>query len=147
MPDTGWDAVSIIADLNKENYDLSRLPSYIRYYPAGTSRKNITHWMQSLKHDGFRDFNYGKEENWKRYGTEKPPQFDFESKPMPRVVVYFGGQDSLATPEDVHWVLERLPEGTAHFIEEYDHLAFTWSPGAAEKIYKTLIEEVKSASM
>ncbi|KAB7501577.1 hypothetical protein Anas_06885 [Armadillidium nasatum] len=54
----------------------------------------------------FQKYDWGPEENQKRYGQETPPAFNLEGS-MPPLAFFRGDNDFLADPEDVARVAEK----------------------------------------
>lgn len=77
--------------------------------------------------DLFRRFDYeSKEENKKKYGDEKPPQYDLGNVTTP-TVFFWGYGDSVIVPEDVkkmatEWNSNSLRENNRVTLEHFGHL-------------------------
>eukprot|EP00742_Colponemidia_sp_Colp-10_P001844 GILJ01001974.1.p1 GENE.GILJ01001974.1~~GILJ01001974.1.p1 ORF type:complete len:384 (+),score=50.19 GILJ01001974.1:99-1250(+) len=87
-----------------------RLPVYFAHFPARSSVKSILHFAQGFREKNFARFDYGSEINVLKYGTTVPPDYDLSGVSVP-VVFFLGGQDKLATKEDVSLLKARLPPG------------------------------------
>ena len=61
-----------------------------------------------MKNKRFEYFDYGKEENLKRYGIEEPPLIPLENIENFPIALLAGTEDKLATIEDVKWLMEGL---------------------------------------
>jgi len=83
-------------------------------------------------------YDYNDEtKNFQNYGLNKPPLYDISKIPntIP-YVLYSGAQDTLATPPDVAWLLEQIPNVIYHQqLEKYAHVDFSWGFNAAVDIY------------
>mmetsp|Transcript_37696 Transcript_37696/g.118693 ORF Transcript_37696/g.118693 Transcript_37696/m.118693 type:complete len:259 (-) Transcript_37696:310-1086(-) len=126
-----------------DNLNLTHLPVQLAHTPAGTSAKNLAHFMQGIRDGYFRRFDYGDEaENARRYNTTRPPDFPLAAGFKVPVAMWSGARDSLATPADVARLQEALaPTGrVVHHAEvDFAHLDFTWSTRAAEAVYQPLL--------
>lgn len=124
----------------------TRLPVYIAHTPAGTSAKNIIHYGQMVNSGKFQRFNYYIEkDNFARYNQSEPPVFNVSNVNVP-TVLYYGSNDWLADPKDVHLLMERLPKTTliASFeIPKWEHLDFLWGLDAARLVYKPAISYLR----
>eukprot|EP01097_Dermamoeba_algensis_P000137 TRINITY_DN1049_c0_g1_i1.p1 TRINITY_DN1049_c0_g1~~TRINITY_DN1049_c0_g1_i1.p1 ORF type:complete len:142 (-),score=42.02 TRINITY_DN1049_c0_g1_i1:28-453(-) len=118
--------------------------------PGGTSVQNIIHWAQLVRSKKFQKFDYGREENKKRYGQDTPPEYPFSSFPPSLPLLLFsGGEDALADPDDTLFLLSSLPNQSVvkmHDIPDYAHLDFTWATDANVKVYKPTIAALKTAN-
>ena len=75
----------------------------------------------------FEHFDYGKEENLKRYGQEEAPPIPIENIKEFPIAILAGVEDKLAHIEDVRWLRDRMTtQGSMVFYEEYKfgHLSF-----------------------
>jgi hypothetical protein len=59
-----------------DNFDLKRLPIVARHQAAGSSTRNLLHWMQAIRYGRFRAFDHGPKKNVQLYGTEEPLEYD-----------------------------------------------------------------------
>lgn len=76
-------------------------------------------------------------------GSEVPPAYDLSRVAGVPLALFTGGQDRLATPLDVEYLLESLPPGAVvyrHDEPDYEHIDFTWGANAAERIYGRLLQ-------
>lgn len=114
--------------------------------PGGTSVKNILHWMQLLRTDQIKKFDYGKEENIKKYGAELPPFYNIENlkKFNVKKFLFVGTKDYLANLIDFERLKESLnkEELNIYYVEDYNHLDYLWAVDAREKIYDTIVKEM-----
>ncbi len=98
----------------------SRLDVYLSHTPAGTSVKNMAHWAQMVRKKQFCMFDFGKQENLKRYGQEKAPVYHLDQIRVP-IALFSGGEDILADPLDVNRLESELNKNYIihhEFIEE-----------------------------
>jgi pimeloyl-ACP methyl ester carboxylesterase len=147
--------LSAIAGFSQDNVDPDRLPSYLKYTPAGTSVQNIAHWSQAVRQDLPRtlySFDYGSDCtvmrggvtlcNWVRYGRPDPPTYNLGAVRSP-VMLVTGGKDRLSDAVEVEYLREVLPTGVV--VEElhvarYEHLDFTWGRDVADVVYRHIVE-------
>ena len=60
-------------------------------------------------------------------------------------ILYSGGNDYLADPDDVNKLVASVPNGTIlkHVkIADYSHLDFTWAVDANQLVYESLIASI-----
>ncbi|KAI5634956.1 alpha/beta hydrolase fold domain-containing protein [Phthorimaea operculella] len=92
--------------------------------PSGSSHKQYVHFGQEIVSGKFRKFNYGSENNLKRYGSVEPPDYKIENIVAP-VVLFYGPGDWLAQPEDVEKLASRLPNVVVSYnIPMLNHMEF-----------------------
>ncbi|GFO02253.1 lipase [Plakobranchus ocellatus] len=52
---------------NAVSHPQARIDIYSAIIPSSSSAKNLMHWAQSVKSNEFRKFDYGEEENMRKY--------------------------------------------------------------------------------
>jgi hypothetical protein len=67
-------------------------------FPRPTSLKLFCHGMQNWYSGNLHHFNYGRAENFKRYGTPMPPEYLVENVKIP-VAIFYSNGDELCTPK------------------------------------------------
>ena len=78
------------------------------HFPGGTSVRNVNHWVQHLEYKKFNQFDFGKEENLKKYGTADPPEYDlskFKNYTVPSLF-FTSNSDPYAKSEDVEHLFQ-----------------------------------------
>lgn len=63
-----------------------------------TAAKTVTHISQLVISEEFQQFDYGAEENLKRYGSTKPPQYDLSKLRVP-IYLIRSDNDNLSAKE------------------------------------------------
>lgn len=89
--------------LNMDRYD-----ELLGHFPAGTSLKNIEHFVQIYKSKRFQKYDYGLELNRKIYLSDNPPLFDLTKASTFKIIHIVGEEDKTATPIDSNWMREQL---------------------------------------
>ena len=89
----------LIADADPTVDDVEWARVYFGHFPSGTSTKCLEHYSQLFLSKKYQEFDYGKEENMKRYGTEAPPEFKLKNIKVP-VAKFTGDSDELGDVED-----------------------------------------------
>jgi hypothetical protein len=78
------------------------------HYPAGTSTRNMEHWIQAYNGGKFQAFNYGYAwDNVAHYGSPFPPVWDLKNIRVP-VHLFAGKSDEMADPTDVNTFWDSL---------------------------------------
>ncbi|KAG5869356.1 hypothetical protein JTB14_013647 [Gonioctena quinquepunctata] len=90
--------------------DLDMLPSLLSSPGiAGVSFKEILHFGQLIRRvRKFMQFNWGNEENMRRYGSAEPQQYDLRNISTP-VAIFFGEGDIIVSKQDVDILANTLP--------------------------------------
>ncbi|KAG2526849.1 hypothetical protein JM18_004110 [Phytophthora kernoviae] len=142
-----------------DNVNTTRVQVYVSQTPAGTSVKNMAHFAQGIRDNTFRYYDYGCSclqalginlcsklicKNKAVYGAFEPPNFDLSAIKYPRMGLYTGSNDWLATSTDIDQLRASLTDATILTDQsvEYNHLDFTWGYNANELIYQDLLTQV-----
>ncbi|KFV07973.1 Lysosomal acid lipase/cholesteryl ester hydrolase, partial [Pterocles gutturalis] len=129
-----------IAGGSIKNMNMSRIDTYVGHSPAGTSVQNIIHWHQIVYADRFQAYDYGSNENMKKYNQSSPPVYKIEKISIP-IAVWSGGQDKFADPKDMAKLLPRITNLIYHeHFPAWGHLDFIWGLDATERMYQKIIE-------
>jgi len=120
---------------DQKQINSTRLPIYVAHTPAGMSSKNVLHWMQLINSKLFRKYDYGEKGNMEHYKTKLPPEYDIAKIHAP-TVIFAGGKDTLAPPEDVKWTHGHLGSVIKMFeVKEYSHMDFVWGTASSKTLY------------
>lgn len=139
IPNGCDDILALLCGPTKD-INASRVQVYVSETPADTSVKNMVHWSQGVKHEGFKRFDYGsKEKNEKIYGPghKEPPSYNLSAVTMP-MGLYSGTHDWLADEKDVDQLMSELPPGVVKqtvVVDGFAHLDFTWGMHANTSVY------------
>lgn len=68
FPEISNFGLKMLSDDDPREVNQVQLEGYFSHYPAGTSLKTIRHFKQLINNKRFEHFDYGKEENTRRYG-------------------------------------------------------------------------------
>ena len=76
--------------------------------------------------DDFAYYDYGAEENMKKYGQKTAPLIDISIIENFPIALFVGKTDELATSEDASWIVKNLGDNTLKHYEEVagGHLSF-----------------------
>ncbi|KAF7247261.1 Lipase member M [Varanus komodoensis] len=125
--------------ISKNNVNMSRLDVMATHLLDCTSVKNILHWAQVAQSGEFKAFDYGSK-NMKNYNQVSPPFYNIKDMNVP-TVVWSGGKDIMATPEDTTEVLSLLGNLIYHKeIRHWMHYDFVFGLDARQEVYDELVE-------
>lgn len=122
----------LLADANTTVDNTARMDVIMSHYPAGTSSRDIDHWVQmaEMKHAALQKFNFGSAAaNQAVYGTSSPPYIDL-TQVSGKVALFAGLYDRLADTKDVAWLMTQLPpQNVVWFKGDYPcgHGTFLWA--------------------
>ena len=137
--------VFVICGYDPPQMNKTRLDVYMTHSPAGTSVQNMLHYAQGYQSKRFQKYDFGKEENKKKYGQSIPPEYDLSSFAVP-TVLYSGGQDWLADPSDVEILERKIPKQSIIKkvnIPPWMHLDFIWGVDASRMVYKHIVDSAR----
>ena len=123
-----------------KNLNETRIPVYGAHEPSGTSVKNMIHFAQGVENNGFQEYDYGSAEaNRQHYNQTTPPTYSIKTMRVP-TAVFTGGEDWLADPVDVQYILDNLSNLVFQKnIPNYNHIDFIWALTANQDIYADLL--------
>ncbi|XP_058789430.1 lipase 3-like isoform X2 [Phymastichus coffea] len=78
----------LIAGFNPEKLNYPLLPKIWSSFPAGTSVKLFTHWLQQIVVNDLRKFDYGLPTNLKIYNKTEPPVYDISKVQVPVALLW-----------------------------------------------------------
>eukprot|EP00727_Mastigamoeba_balamuthi_P009308 m51a1_g50 hypothetical protein (384) ;mRNA; r:169353-170746 len=129
-------AFSAIAGWDLGNADRTREDVYVASGDC-TSAMDFGHGFQLANTNELRLFDYGRWQNRRRYGQDRPPLVPVGNITTP-IALFYGGRDAIVVPEDVEkytipglnpQALERTPPRR---IDSWNHLDFMWSADPTE---------------
>ncbi|KXJ76546.1 hypothetical protein RP20_CCG009503 [Aedes albopictus] len=91
-----------------ETLNRTTLNGIRKVFPAGASLRQGLHFLQMMKSERFCLFDYGEQENLKRYGKVAPPNYPLEKITAP-VAVYYGTNDPFVALKDLDDLAKKLP--------------------------------------
>ncbi|EEC20362.1 lipase, putative, partial [Ixodes scapularis] len=135
----------LMADINDNQMNHTRLPVYISHSPSGGSTKDILHLAQLVACDCFRKFDFGFVKNMQVYGNIKPPSYSLARTKVP-VAIYWSQNDWLASETDVRHLRDDLPNVVSFYKvpdPQFTHIDFGWGCNATKILYEPMIKEMK----
>ncbi|XP_044728675.1 gastric triacylglycerol lipase-like [Chrysoperla carnea] len=133
----------IFTGYDESQLDEKNLPVILSHSPAGTSTKTLIHFAQEVQAKGrFQHFDYGEEENLKRYGSPSPKEYNLGNVTVP-VAVFYGDNDWLAAKKDVEISYNKLPNKIEIYrvpYPKFNHIDFVWAKDAPKLLYQRLLK-------
>ena len=126
---------------------MGKLFSEFLYVPAGTSSKNLRHWMQIYNSKRLAKYDYGSKKNLEIYGNQTSPEYDLSKFKNYKVksLLYTSDKDPFSNFDDLNHLTKYLNEKYVPIkrMKNYNHMDFLWSEDAMEDIYKPIIKFLK----
>eukprot|EP00743_Colponemidia_sp_Colp-15_P001619 GILK01001768.1.p1 GENE.GILK01001768.1~~GILK01001768.1.p1 ORF type:complete len:468 (-),score=69.68 GILK01001768.1:364-1767(-) len=124
-------------------WDKCSEPLYFQETPSCISVRNVAQWLQQSESGRFCFYDFGAEENMKRYGTEYPPDYPLENVTCP-TAVFHGGKDLLIDFQRLIKMLPNVVLDKQH--PQYYHLDNMCAPSAVETVFPEIIRLIKTTS-
>jgi pimeloyl-ACP methyl ester carboxylesterase len=144
-----YNIVKFIVSNNFETkrINMSKLFSEFLYVPAGTSSKNLRHWMQIYNTKRLARYDYGEKKNLEIYKTKKSPIYDLSKFKNYKIKsrLYTSDKDPFSNIDDLHHLTKYLNDKYVKIkrMINYNHMDFLWSDDAKEDIYLPIINFLK----
>ena len=139
------ESIMSVPGLSPENNDASLLRHLLVALPGGTSFRSYLHFVQLSRIESqapvLRRFDFGLEENLRRYKQQTPPDYDFSLINTP-LYIHGGAQDNLVSPESTQRFADHLRSmgkkvySTVH--DKWDHFSVILS-GSPEAVFATVV--------
>jgi hypothetical protein len=95
-PEIGNLGIKMLADDDPKQINQAQLDAFMAHFPSGSSVKSVRHFRQLMIKKQFEHFDYGAEENMKRYGQATPPLIPIENVRDFPIALIAGSEDHLA---------------------------------------------------
>ncbi|XP_045771371.1 lipase 3-like [Maniola jurtina] len=134
-----------ICGYNEKQFNKTLLPVFLSNLGTGTSWKTAVHFAQEiLAGERFQQFDYGKSDNLKVYGTEQPPEYDLGKITLP-IKLFWAENDLLSSEKDVRLLFQKLPSTTELYKvpdPEFNHLDYLWAIDAPTLVNKEVLRSL-----
>ena len=123
----------------------SQLPVIFGHVPSGSSFKQTLHYIQGFKRQRFAQFDYGKLENLRRYGSEQPPDYSLKSIKTP-ISLYHSPNDNLVSSADIKFLRSQIVNLISYNEVPYkpwNHVSNLWNVNARKFIHVDLVRLMK----
>ena len=87
---------------------------------------SLTHYAQMIENDNFVYYDYGEDENMKKYGQKTPPSIDLGKIKNIPTALFIGNYDELGDVKDNEFVKANLGENSLQLTKyiEGGHMTF-----------------------
>lgn len=137
-----------VEDHATDRIDYDNLLEYLMYIPAGTSARNVNHWIQFYSTKEFNYFDFGPEMNMIKYNQANPPKYDltkFKNYTIPSLMT-ISDSDPFSKEDDCNHLFEHIQPSVVKIkkLKSYNHLDYLWSSHAKEDIYYDILNFLQS---
>uniref|UniRef100_A0A646QF92 Lipase n=1 Tax=Hemiscolopendra marginata TaxID=943146 RepID=A0A646QF92_9MYRI len=139
--------VFVIAGFDYDQFNETRLPVILHFYPSATSTKTGQHLGQVFNAKRFQHFDYGKKKNQEIYNQATPPLYNVTEIKTP-IYLYWGQGDWLAAPEDVVFLIKNVGNLKKNYevpFKKFNHADFLWAIDVKSLLYDELFKDLESA--
>ncbi|MCQ2818434.1 MAG: alpha/beta fold hydrolase [archaeon] len=134
----------------KTNY--GDLPEWFHYYPGGTSKQNLLHWLQNYKIKKLTKYDFGSEaKNKEAYGTPEPPEYDpnnYKKWNIPAIIA-ISEIDTFSCKEDIMDFYDHVEKKELiQFIDaaKYNHGDILNAPIAVTEIFPKILKFLRETN-
>ncbi|XP_034949218.1 gastric triacylglycerol lipase-like [Chelonus insularis] len=85
--------MDFIFGVNNLNIDLPTLKRFWSHYPQGTSIRTIIHYGQIVLRRKFTQYDFGSDENHRKYNNVEPAEYPIENISTPLIIYHSSGDD------------------------------------------------------
>ncbi|XP_075161664.1 lipase 3-like [Haematobia irritans] len=115
--------------------------------PAGGSNRQSLQVLQSVMTCHFRSYDYGAQDNLKKYGQSQPPDYNLTNiDPLAPIEIYFSDNDFLISVEDVYELYKVLGE-KANWnrvkYKKYNHLDLVLAYNVKTCINDCIVDKIQ----
>lgn len=138
-------AFFLLAGFDSERLDSSMVPKIMERYPAGSSARQVIHYIQEIHSGRFCPYDYGYAQNMEVYSSRSPPEYRVEDITAP-ISLYYGKNDWLAAVQDVEKLKSKLQNVKESYLvphEKWNHIDFLWASDAKDVIYDRVIDRMR----
>ena len=137
------EAMGSMSKTGRVNY--KAIQKLFRYEPGGTSKQNVKHWLQCFNSKRMERYDYGKEEKLKKYGSEYPPVYDYDTYKTWDIDTFitFTETDPFSSYDDVYNFINRVEDQSKINVlklVDYNHLDYLWAECAKEDIFDKIVD-------
>jgi hypothetical protein len=150
FPSLIYSMIEMITDEESMISSPDGIKVYMAHFQSGTSLKCLQHFKQVMEAKLFQHFDYGTEENKRRYGSDVPREYDLSKVNDIPIILCGGKKDKLVTIEDIRWLKSKLINKSIfshHEFEYMGHISFlvnndmSWLTIVLKDLFKILEQE------
>ncbi|KAJ8922519.1 hypothetical protein NQ315_007549 [Exocentrus adspersus] len=134
----------ILFGFDSDQLNRSDIKVLLDTFPAGFAIKELKHYLQLVKSNTFRQFDYGILNNMAKYNKSSPPEYNVSLVTAP-VALYYGQNDWLVGMADVNRLADELPNVVEKRLIDYEyfnHIDFILAKDVASMLYFNVINKL-----
>jgi len=140
-------AIFLDGGFDYSQFNTSLVEPILSHAPAGTSKFTIGQYLQELKTQKFKGYDWLDEAKNKAHHQGEIPHYSLSNVSTP-IAIYWGDNDWYTARKDVEFLLNGLPNivpGMRHEVEydNWSHLDFLWGVDADKLVYKFVIQNIE----
>ena len=110
----------------KYSLETNNMWRIILYLNLMYSKKSLNYWLQIFSEDDFTKYDYGEEENLKRYGSIKPPSIDISAIRDVPIAIFWGIHDKVHPVAASRRIKDELHQSVLKYYNEndYGHMSY-----------------------
>ncbi|KAK7080101.1 hypothetical protein SK128_020556 [Halocaridina rubra] len=135
-------ALFFLTGFDAQQFNLTWLPVILSHGAEGTSTMTVVHFAQQVNSASFQHYDYGKEENLKRYHQNTPPPYYLNRVTAP-VNLFWANNDWLADPTDVARLAKGLPNLVFNVkmpLPKFNHVDFIWGIDCDKLVFRKILK-------
>lgn len=133
----------VLCGYDEQQFNKSLIPIILSHTPAGTSTRTLVHYGQEIHAKGnFQMFDFGPEENMKKYGSKTPPAYPLDKITLP-IGLMSAANDWLSGLSDAKKLYKQLQNPIELYevpMSEFNHLDFLWGIDAPTLVFEKLMD-------
>lgn len=134
-------AFSIIGPDLLQMPDENIITAIVTYFPAGTSWKNLRHYLQNAMSADFQAHNLGHFENMRRYKEFFPPRYNLSAITAP-VALFYSTNDYLSHQAGARLLAYQLPHLVGLYkvpFPYFNHLDYVFARDSRVLLYDSIL--------
>lgn len=121
------------------------LPVVFGHFPSGCATKQFVHYGQVIHSKQFRKFDYGIVQNFIKYNSFSPPEYNLTNVNA-KIVLYYVKNDGIILSSHVERLKKQLPNVVeSNLLQDsfFNHVDYIWGK-TMRPIYYKIIEDMKN---
>ncbi|KAF2901553.1 hypothetical protein ILUMI_04631 [Ignelater luminosus] len=135
-----------LCGFNQRQMNATLLPIIMGHSPAGSSVKQVMHYIQEIQSGKFRQWDYGLIGNKKHYDNTAPPRYLLYKVTAP-VYLFYSRNDWVSAERDVlrlYGELGNVEERILIADSKFNHIDYLYAIDARELVYENVIIRLKA---
>ncbi|XP_049834079.1 lipase 3-like isoform X1 [Schistocerca gregaria] len=124
-----------------DSTEMNRLPAIAAHVSCGMPTTTIAHYLQNIRAKRLQAFDFGPEENLRKYGSEQPPAYHVINSTLP-TAFFLGTRDRLVSFEEAMRQIQRIPSNVKKMVvrlEGYDHFHILFDKNVHRLVHEKML--------